>query len=49
MASPVALYQTYSQVGIREDLEDIIYDISPMDTWFFTNAARTTCKSTTHE
>ena len=34
---------------LREDLEDIIYDISPMDTIFLTRAARSKAKSTTHE
>lgn len=34
---------------IREDLEDLIYDISPMDTVCLTNFARTTCRSTLHE
>lgn len=29
--------QTYRQVGIREDLSDEIYDISPMETPFFTS------------
>jgi len=35
--------------ALREDLRDVIYDISPMDTIFLTNAGRATCKSTTHE
>lgn len=35
--------------ALREDLQDIIYDISPMETWFMTRAARLTAKSTTHE
>jgi hypothetical protein len=34
---------------MREDLMDVIYDISPMDTWFMTNAERGTARSTTHE
>ena len=46
MATPTAIYQTYNQVGIREDLSDIIYDISPMDTIFFTRAARSTATNT---
>lgn len=40
---------TYDLVGIREDLEDIIYDISPMDTIFMTRAARMRASSTLHE
>jgi len=49
MAAPTAAVQTYAQVGIREDLQDIIYDISPMDTYFFSNAARLTAKNTRHD
>ncbi len=49
MAVPTATYQTYGQIGIREDLSDIIYDISPMDTYFFTNADRLVAKNTRHE
>jgi len=33
----------------KEDLEAMIYDISPMDTYCLTNFARTTVKSTLHE
>jgi len=29
MAVPAATYQRYTAIGMREDLEDIIYDISP--------------------
>lgn len=29
MTVPTSTTQTYAQVGIREDLTDIIYDISP--------------------
>ncbi len=49
MAVPTNTVQTYAQVGIREDLSDIIYDISPMDTYFFSNADRLTAKNTRHE
>jgi len=35
--------------ALREDLQDIIYDISPMETWFMTRVARLKAKSTTHE
>jgi hypothetical protein len=51
MAATVAASKAYDLSGgaLREDLEDIIYDISPMDTWFLTNAGRTSVKSTTHE
>jgi len=49
MTLPTNTYQSYNAVGIREDLQDIIYDISPMDTWFFSNASRLTAKQTRHE
>lgn len=49
MTMPTNTVQTYNQVGVREDLSDIIYDISPMDTFFFSNASRLTAKNTRHE
>ena len=32
MAQPTNLYDTYDTTGIREDLVDVIYNISPEDT-----------------
>jgi len=32
MAVPAQTRQTYGAIGIREDLSNIIYNISPMDT-----------------
>lgn len=29
MAVPTNTYQTYAQVGIKEDVADLIFDISP--------------------
>jgi hypothetical protein len=51
MAATVAASKAYDLSGgaLREDLEDVIYDISPMDTIFFTRAERAKAKSTTHE
>ena len=49
MAVPAGSYQTYSAVGEREDLTDIIYDISPLDTPFMTNATRETATMTLYE
>lgn len=41
MANPIAGTQkTYEQVGIREDLSDMIYDISPTETPFFTRCRK---------
>ena len=50
-APTVAASKSYDLSGgvLREDLQDIIYDISPMDTWFLSNAGRGKAKSTTHE
>jgi hypothetical protein len=49
MATPTAVFQTVNQIGIREDLEDIIYNIAPMDTVCFNRFAKGTAKSVTHE
>ena len=51
MAATVAASKAYDLSGgaLKEDLRDIIYDISPMDTIFMTKAGRGTAKSTTHE
>lgn len=51
MAATVAASKAYDLSGgaLREDLSDIIYDITPMDAWFMSHAARGTAKSTTHE
>ena len=51
MAATVAATKAYDLSGgaLREDLQDVIYDISPMDTWCLTTFGRGTAKSTTHE
>lgn len=51
MAATANASKSYDLSGgaLREDLENIIYDISPMQTIFLTRAARGTAKSTTHE
>ena len=49
MAQPTNLYDTYDTVGIREDLVDVIYNISPEDTPILSAIPRTTAKSTKHE
>lgn len=50
MAQPTGLTTRYAvSNAIREDLEDIIYDISPMDTWFMSHAERMRANSTLHE
>lgn len=40
MTVPSATFQTFQAIGIREDLSDIIYNISPTDTPFINNAKR---------
>ena len=49
MAVPASTRQTYGAVGIREDLSNIIYNISPMDTPFVNGAGRGTCDNTLFE
>jgi len=40
MAQPTNTFDTYDAVGIREDLQDVIYSISPTETPFMSAAAR---------
>jgi hypothetical protein len=42
-------YTTGSAKGIREDLQNAIFDISPMDTPFISGCSRGKAKNTTHE
>lgn len=49
MAQPTATQATNDTVGIREDLVDVIYDVSPVETPVISSAAHTTATSTTHE
>ena len=50
MANPLTgTYETYTQVGIREDLSDIIYSISPTETPFMMMMGRGTADNTKHE
>src|SRR5690348_15057333 len=49
MANPVGTFATYQQIGVREDLTDAIYRISPTDVPFTSMAARETAKNTKHE
>lgn len=45
MAVPAGTFQTHKAVGNREDLSDTIFDISPTDTPFTTNAQRDTASA----
>lgn len=49
MGQPAGASNTYGLVGLREDLEDIVYDISPMDTYCFTNFSKSTATATRHD
>jgi hypothetical protein len=42
-------FLSYDAKGNREDLEDIIYDVSPTKTPFVSNAGRNTAKAVLHE
>jgi hypothetical protein len=46
MAIVANTHTTYDAVGIREDLADVIYNISPEETPFISNASRDTCSAT---
>ncbi len=49
MAAPVNTIRTASLVGIREDLEDVIYNIAPDDTPMFSALSKITVKNQYHE
>jgi len=49
MAAPTASFATVNQVGIREDLDDIIYDISPMQTFFTSTISKGKATNTLHD
>lgn len=49
MAQPTNTFDKYDAVGIREDLSDIISNISPTQTPFLSNIATERCSATTFE
>lgn len=49
MAQPVNTFATNDAVGIREDLTDIIYNVDPTETPFFSGIAKTSADQTFHE
>lgn len=49
MAIPAATFKTYESIGNREDLSDIIYNISPVETPFLSMAGRSKAKARRHE
>lgn len=49
MAQPTNTFDSYDAVGIRESLEDIIYDVSPEDTPFYSACGKIKTSATLHE
>jgi hypothetical protein len=49
MAQPTNTFDRYSAIGIKEDLSDVIYNISPTETPFLSSIGKTKAKSTLHE
>lgn len=49
MAQPTATFSSYDQVGIREDLTDVIHDVSPSDTPFYSAIGKTKAMQAFHE
>jgi len=45
----MATYQTYTAIGMREDLSDVIYNISPTDTPLMSSIGKTKATATYHE
>jgi hypothetical protein len=45
----MATYQTYTAIGMRQDLTDVIYDISPTDTPFMSSIGKTKATAVLHE
>ena len=49
MANVTGTYKSYDQVGKKEDVEDIIYDISPTLTSFTSSIGTSTASATLHQ
>ncbi len=49
MSVPAATFQTHQAIGNREDLTDLISDISPTETPFYSMVAKTKAKAVFHE
>ena len=49
MSIPTNAYTTYESIGQREDLIDVITNISPMDTWFTSNSGTARATGRFHE
>lgn len=49
MTQPTNTFDSYDMKGIREDLSDIIYDVSPEETPFYSKTKKVKASSTYHE
>lgn len=49
MAQPTSTFDSYDAVGIREDLTDVIHNVDPFDTPFYSSAGKTKASNTFHE
>jgi len=49
MAQPSNTFDSYDAVGIREDLSDVIYNVSPEETPFYSKSGKTTARNTLTE
>ena len=49
MTQPTNTFDSYDAVGIREDLQDIIYDVSPEETPFYSACAKVKATNTFHD
>ena len=49
MAQPTNTFDSYDMTGIREDLSDVIYDVSPSETPFYSACAKAKATNTYHE
>ena len=49
MAQPTNTFDTYDSVGIREDLSNVIYNVSPEETPLLSSIAKVKASSTLHE
>jgi len=49
MAQPTNTFDSYDMTGIREDLSDVIYDVSPSETPFYSACAKAKASNTYHE
>jgi len=49
MALPVNTFTTFDAIGIREDLSDVIYNVSPEETPFSSGIPRVKATNTKHE